>query len=112
MTHPFGIAKEHWQKILSLFSNKKDLQTAVLYGSRAKGNFREGSDIDICLKGSLSSKIIYEILEEYEPLYLPWKLDLVLWNNIENQNLKDHILRVGIQVYPSKGSSKGSSPQK
>lgn len=70
----------------------------ILFGSRAMGNFQPGSDIDICLKGPKDSDLLYKILNEYDELYLPWKLGMVIWDKIENQDLREHIERVGIKV--------------
>ena len=98
MSDKFGIAAVHWQKILSLFLPCKQIESVVLFGSRAMGNFRAGSDIDLCLKGDIDPDLIPKILNDYELLFLPWKLDLVLWNQIQNPDLKEHIQRVGVEV--------------
>lgn len=98
MSDKFGISPIHWQKILSLFVPYKQIESVILFGSRAMGNFRKGSDIDLCLKGNIDSDIIPKILNEYELFFLPWKLDIVIWNQIQNSDLKEHIQRVGIKV--------------
>ena len=94
------MVKKHWQNIVSLFSNIDGLSSVILFGSRAKGNFRNGSDIDLCLKETIPPHVLSKIQEAYENLYLPWKLDVILWENVENEDLKEHIKRVGIEVYP------------
>ena len=99
MSKNIGIDAESFRKILNLFKKHPQIKTVVLFGSRAKDNFREGSDIDLALKGKdLDTRLLTEIEMDYEALYLPWKLDLVIYDKIENQELKDHIDRIGILV--------------
>lgn len=92
-----GLPPDQLEKILKIFTKYPQITKVILFGSRAKGNYRAGSDIDFALKGNhLDSSLLAAIETDYEALYLPWKLDLVLYNKIENKDLKDHIDRVGI----------------
>lgn len=92
-----GIAPEHFRKILDVFRRYPQVTQVILFGSRAKGNYREGSDIDLALKGKdLDSRLLTRIGIDYETLDLPWKLDAIVYDQIENPDLKDHIDRVGI----------------
>lgn len=94
-----GLSEGHWQKILALFRKHPNITDVILYGSRAKGNFRDGSDIDIALKGSfINSLQLTQINLDYEDLYMPWKLDVTDYDTITNADLKDHIDRVGIKL--------------
>lgn len=91
-----GISEPHSTQILALFKNLPLGTKVILFGSRAKGNFREGSDIDIALQGSqidLNSR--GEILKNYEDLNLPWKLDIAIYSLIEDPEIKGHIDLVG-----------------
>lgn len=95
-----GLPDEQKEQLRSIFEKHPEITDAILFGSRAKGNFREGSDIDIALKGDgLDSLLLVELNEEYENLYLPWKLDLIIHDRIKNPALKEHIQRVGILFY-------------
>lgn len=104
-----GIDEVSFNKIINLFSLHPSLTEVVLYGSRAKGNYREGSDIDLALKGrSLNSTLLTRIEWDYDRLLLPWKLDLIVYDDIQNKDLKEHIDRVGVVVFshiPFKNSS-------
>jgi predicted nucleotidyltransferase len=96
-----GIEEKHTLQILNLFKPFSANLQVLLFGSRAKGNYREGSDIDLAVKGSgfkLSDRD--QLLSQYENLYLPWKLDVVVYSSIEEPALKEHIDRVGKKVYP------------
>lgn len=72
----------------------------VLYGSRAKGNYRQGSDIDLCIKAnSWNERKLLSLENEIDDLLLPYKIDLSLYHQIENMALIDHINRVGKVFY-------------
>ncbi len=91
-----GIPNEKWERILALFRKHPAITEVILYGSRANGNFHDGSDIDLALKGEkLSSLEVNQITLAYEDLYFLWKLDLILYETISNPDLKSHIDRVG-----------------
>ncbi|HBQ21962.1 MAG: hypothetical protein A2Z91_01210 [Deltaproteobacteria bacterium GWA2_38_16] len=94
-----GIPNPHSQKILDLFWPLPKGSSLILFGSRAKGNYREGSDIDIAIQGkNIVSKDRTEWLLKYETLNLPWKLDLVIYRHIKEPALIEHIKRVGIRI--------------
>lgn len=94
-----GIATEHLEKICDLLRGHAVIRDAILYGSRAKGTYQPGSDIDIALKGAdVDSRIVAQIDTAYQALYLPWALDLRRYEDIESVDLKAHIDRVGISL--------------
>ncbi len=99
MKESYGIVQEHWDKILALFKKNPKIEAVILFGSRAKGNFKPGSDIDLALQGKgLTLSDFTPIQLAYEELYLPWKLDLVLYDSISHPDLVEHIQRVGVKV--------------
>jgi predicted nucleotidyltransferase len=88
-------------KILALLGEYPEIESAILFGSRAKGNFRIGSDIDLCiLAPNLSMRDRLQLENRLDDLLLPWNVDLVLWHEIENPALRDHIERCGISFVP------------
>jgi predicted nucleotidyltransferase len=77
-----------------------EVDKAVLYGSRAKGNYKTGSDIDLTLFGSgLSLTVLHKIENELDDLLLPYKIDLSLFEQITDPDVIDHIRRVGVVFY-------------
>jgi uncharacterized protein len=93
----------HIQDVLRRFP---EVQQAILYGSRAKGNYKEGSDIDLALLGdTLTLSLLSAIDDALDDLLLPYTFDLSIFSNIDNPGLKEHIHRVGIVFYI--GSSVG-----
>ncbi len=96
----FGLTEKTIEGIQGIFSHFSELEEAVLYGSRAMGNYQVGSDIDLTLKGSnLHLATLNKISIELDDLMLPYKLDLSIFDHISNSELKDHIRRVGICFY-------------
>ena len=99
----FGLAEPVIAKIQALFARFPEVQRAILYGSRAKGNFKPGSDIDLTLHGeSLSQRVLNQIAADLDDLLLPYTFDLSIFAHIENANLREHIERVGKLFYEKK----------
>jgi Predicted nucleotidyltransferases len=96
----YGFEESDIDNIISIFKQNPKISKAVLFGSRAKGNFRNGSDVDIALFGN--NLCLDDLLEAYgsiEYFNLPYKFDLVIYDRISEQSLKEHIDRVGIILY-------------
>jgi predicted nucleotidyltransferase len=99
----FGLTEHTLQLIINCISNFTAIDSAVLYGSRAKGNFKDGSDIDISLKGkNLTLKDVLKLENEIDDLLLPYKFDISIYQQINNQDLIEHIDRLGIEIYNKK----------
>ena len=99
----YGLKEEHINTIQSIFEKYLEIDEAILYGSRAKGNYRNGSDIDLTLKGEkLNLSVLSQIQIELEDTYLPYQVDLSIYHTIENPKLIEHIDRVGISFYKNK----------
>jgi predicted nucleotidyltransferase len=87
-------------KIHDVLSRHPEVEEAILYGSRAKGNFKPGSDIDLTLTGpGLNERIRGQIDEELDDLLLPYEIDLSLLATLTHADLLDHIQRVGVIFY-------------
>lgn len=79
------------------------IECAILYGSRAKGNYRLGSDLDLCLVApDMHLADLWALDERIDDLLLPWKVDLQLQHLIDNPDLIAHIERVGRLFYAGK----------
>ncbi len=87
---------------MKVFSKHIQIIKVILYGSRAKGNFKPGSDIDLTLVApQMNLSELLKIENELDDLLLPYKIDLSLIHHIDNQDLLDHISRVGIPLNPT-----------
>lgn len=84
------------KKIQSVFNLHPEIEKAILFGSRAKGNYKAASDIDLTLVGnSLTLTIQQEIELELDDLLLPYKFDISIYHTLSSSELVDHINRVG-----------------
>jgi uncharacterized protein len=96
----YGLDLQTLEAVLGVFRSYPSVEKAILYGSRAKGNFRPGSDIDLSLEGEgLDLTILQKIENDLDDLLLPYKIDLSLLKHIRNQELLDHINRVGKTLF-------------
>jgi uncharacterized protein len=101
MMNEFGLLEADMRAIVFVLKKYPKVDKAYLFGSRAKGNFKNGSDIDLALQGfelnfDTLSQISYEFNEETT---MPYKFDVLNYHTIQEPDLKDHIDRVGIEVY-------------
>jgi predicted nucleotidyltransferase len=95
-----GLSADTVARITSVLADFPDVEKAVLYGSRAKGNYRKGSDIDLTLFGDgLTDEIMSRIYWALDDLLLPYKIDLSLFSGLKEPALLDHIRRAGIALY-------------
>ncbi len=95
----FGLDSDLVSKLNKIFSEYPEIETAIIYGSRAKGNYTKGSDIDITIIApEMDFKKFMELYSRLEELNIPYKIDLTKFDLIDN-NMKNHIERVGKILY-------------
>ena len=97
----FGLSNKDLAYIIEVIRAYPEIKAVLLFGSRAKGNYKVFSDIDLAIKGDVLESVMLAIkgrLDDEGPL--PYKFDIVHYDSITNQNLKDHIDRIGIKIYP------------
>ncbi len=100
---PYGLTEKTIQAVNMVFSKYENIEAAVLYGSRAKGNYSPGSDIDLTLKGEgIKLQQHNRINIELDDLLLPYTFDLSIFNHISNPDLIVHVERVGKVFYQQK----------
>jgi len=109
----FGLPAETIARINTVFKTFHEVDEVIIYGSRALGNSKPGSDIDLTVKGlDVNLHILNRIAQKLDDLLLPYIFDLSVFNQIENQDLLDHIARVGITFYPESGIQDPTSDNK
>mgnify|MGYP003977874623 FL=1 len=95
-TTPYGLPPATIEKIESVFKKYSEIDRVIIYGSRAKGNYQKGSDIDLAVTGEkFTEKQLLELETRLDDLLLPYKIDLCRFENIKNPDLIDHIERAG-----------------
>jgi len=101
MTLRFGLKNSTIEQICTVLSKHPQVEKAILYGSRAKGNYKNSSDIDLTLYGGtdLTLRVLYRIMDEIDDLLLPYTIDISIFNYIKDANVIKHIQRVGATFY-------------
>lgn len=95
----FGLPATTLARLREVLARHAALRCAIIYGSRAKGNYRPGSDIDLTLVAQdLAFAEFLRIEQEIDDLLLPYQVDLSRLEDIEPGPLREHIERVG-QVF-------------
>ena len=95
-----GLPETTISAIREVLSNYPKIEKAILYGSRAKGNYRNGSDIDLTLVGEEMTLSDLSKLEwEIDDLLLPYKFDISLFHQISSPSMIEHIERVGKEFW-------------
>jgi len=94
-----GLPQDATARILERFRERPAIQRVVLYGSRALGRQRSGSDIDLCLEApDMDLAELMVLGAQLDDLLLPWRIDLQLRHLIRHPGLLEHIDRVGIAI--------------
>ena len=94
-----GITGREFDMILPVLQKHKNVERALIFGSRAKGNSKSNSDIDIAVFGNIDFISVEKIISDLEELPMIQKFDVLAYNDIKNNALKQHIDRVGIPIY-------------
>ncbi len=97
----YGLKKETIESIQNAIAHVPAIKKVVLYGSRAKGNYRAGSDVDITLFGEnlTLDNSVYPLMDLLDELYTPYSFDICIFDYIDNENLVEHIQRVGKVIF-------------
>lgn len=92
----FGFDKSVIQSLSQIFEHTQKVDEVIIFGSRAKGNFSEGSDIDLAIKGNaVQLDTVLSLMSKVENLGLLYKIDLQNYQTIADKDVLDHIQRVG-----------------
>jgi len=104
---PYGLKDIELEKLSKVFAANERIERVVLYGSRAKGNYKPFSDVDITLEGAeLTHTDLNRISLAIDDLLLPYQFDISIFHTLKNEALIDHIRRMGIMIYEKKSEWK------
>ncbi|OGV20267.1 MAG: hypothetical protein A3J84_08080 [Ignavibacteria bacterium RIFOXYA2_FULL_37_17] len=95
----YGITVEALDSIIKTIRRQDKVKKLILFGSRAKNNFRKGSDIDIAIiADELSLSELNQIRVDLSELLLPYKVDVIDYSTISNKDIIEHINKVGVTI--------------
>lgn len=92
----FGLSNEVYLKIMDIV--KKYKYDFYIFGSRARGNYKKSSDIDIAIYGKLTDKEKFYIRNDFDIINIPYTVDLVFVDKTEKQQLLNSIKKEGIKL--------------
>lgn len=97
----YGLLDRDIQYINKALKHFDEIEKVVIFGSRAMGNYKNGSDVDIAVFGeNISNKVIFKLNDYLNEVYpLPYFFDVINYNSITNENLKKHINTEGKVIY-------------
>ncbi|MBM7554489.1 nucleotidyltransferase family protein [Thalassobacillus pellis] len=96
----YGLLKRDLYYIQKAVDKFPEIEHVLLFGSRALGNHKNGSDVDLAIVGKeVSHRTILQLSEYLNDIYpLPYMFDLVHYNTISNENLKKHVDAYGKEL--------------
>ncbi len=95
-TQPFGLPENVMHSLGKVLESTPEVEEAIIFGSRAKGNYHPGSDIDLTIKGpAVSLNTILTLMSKTEDLGLLYKIDFQTYSTIADEAMLNHIDRVG-----------------
>ena len=96
----YGLSDKEFDEMTAIFSKCINLEKVILYGSRAKGNYKKFSDVDITLEGdNLTLADLFQIQDLLYESDLPYMYDVSIFSSITNPDLIDHIRRRGVVIW-------------
>ena len=100
----FGLLDRDIKYIIKALEQHDEIEKAIIFGSRAMGNYKKGSDVDIAIIGeNVNRSIIYNLEDCLNEVYpLPYFFDIIQYNAITNENLINHIDNEGKILYTKK----------
>ncbi|MGL5067653.1 MAG: nucleotidyltransferase family protein [Sarcina sp.] len=97
----FGLLDRDITYIKEALKKHKEIKSAIVFGSRAMGNYKNGSDVDLAILGeNIDNKILFQLEDDLNEVYpIPYFFDILIYKDISNENLKKHIDEEGKILY-------------
>ena len=86
--------------LIKVFTRYPHIDKVVLFGSRARGDYKRTSDIDLCIYGDmLTKRCRYDIRDEIEELETFYSFDVVFFDELEKDLFIKSIIKDQITIY-------------
>ncbi len=99
MKNNFGLPERTITELIEYFKSKPEVEKVVVYGSRAKGTYKNGSDIDFAVWTNGLSVYDLRIEAELDELETPYMFDVTDYKNLSHEGMKNSIDRDGVLFY-------------
>lgn len=94
----FGLTKRNLRTIRNILQQFHQVREVYIFGSRAMGTFKPGSDLDLAVMNDIDHKSVIELHAAFEESDLPFRVDVLAYWSVTNPDIKSHIDRVGIPL--------------
>ncbi len=95
-----GLSNTDLGKMIEVFASYPEIEKVIIFGSRVKGNYKPGSDIDLTLIGKgINLDLLNKVTGKLDDLLLPYLMDVSIFSHTKNSELIDHITRVGKPIF-------------
>jgi len=98
----FGLSTQAIALLQKVLQAHPEVERAKIFGSRAIGNFRPNSDIDLALWGVIDEGLLAKLYAELDELPLPYQFDVTSYITITHPALREHIDKFGKDIYVKK----------
>lgn len=93
----FGLSEEIYIKLKEIV-NKYNNYKFKIFGSRARGDYKNNSDIDIAIEGNIDRKEKFNILDDFDKLDIPYTMDIVFMQDINKKEFLESIIKEGVNI--------------
>lgn len=94
----FGLSEEIYIKLKEIV-NKYNNYKFKIFGSRARGDYKNNSDIDIAIEGNIDRKEKFNILDDFDKLDIPYTMDIVFIQDINKKEFLESIIKEGVNIW-------------
>ena len=94
----FGLPRYVFDQIVNTLRRYPAIKSAKIFGSRAKGNYKRYSDIDIAIFVDGDRDLSANVKDALEDLYVIYKFDVAQYDKTANPEIREHIDRVGVEI--------------
>jgi predicted nucleotidyltransferase len=96
----FGLTEREMEVTIQILRARPEVKRGHIFGSRARGTFHAGSDIDLAIMNeNVDNKLVLQLSSDFQESALPYSVDIANYHCLENTAFKDHIDRVGKLFY-------------
>lgn len=96
----YGLSDRSYKELIEIVASVPQIEEAVIYGSRARGDYWYASDIDLSLKGrELTRRNLRELNDKLYDSHIPYFFDTHIYSEIKNQRFRSNVDRDGQVIY-------------
>lgn len=92
----FGLSNKIYEQIINVI--KQYNYKFMLFGSRARGDYKENSDIDIAVLGKTNERDEYLIRNSFDLLDIPYTIDIIFVDKGIRKQLEASIRKEGVEL--------------